>query len=301
MNSVKYYKDFVTYVLLAIFFCLPSIANAAKKTNYNGQVNMPLYNVITDTLLSMTPKVNGKRDDFLMQQVCALGDGKKTYNEVLNTLEANGVGIATFQEANEMKALLQENNTANQQTACTAWIASSLYDVVKTSAWYDVKKVVEPAREEEASSGWMFWKEKKVVKPALEREIQELNIARFKNDVSVKMTIAQANAELYSFIASNLTGDLNKNWSYYQDKISGTIASYSPKYLNKIKKLRANQSQSHFLFTSVTNKGFYAMNTEGIELLQEGGVSVLKVRGVEWLGNGKILGKEYFVSVNTVN
>lgn len=301
MYLIKRYKAYVTYAILGIVFCIPVVANAAEKTNYNSRMNIPLYNVITDTLLSMTPLVNGKKNDFLMQQVCALGDGKKTYDQVLNTLEANGLSIGTLKEAHEIRALLQQNNTANQQTACAAWIASSLYDIITTSTWYDVIKASEPTGEAEIYKGWMFWKKGKVTKPNLDREIRKLNVARFKNDVLIKMTIAQANAELYSLIASNLSGDVSKSWSYYQDDISAIIAYYASYYLNKIKVLRVKQNTSDFLLTNVTSNGFYVMNKQGVELLQEGGLSVLKVRGVEWLGNGKILGKEYFASINALD
>ncbi|MCK6741607.1 hypothetical protein ABKT77_09200 [Enterobacter cloacae] len=252
-------------------------------------LSIPSYNIIAETLIRMTPSVNGKRNDGLLQEICAIAQGAKNKDDVVNSLKGEKVDRST--------AVLLNSDLRSQQSICTAWMASTLFDTVNTSAWMMPVKS-ESVKKPSDSEGWKFWKKKEAAE-VTKQEQHQLDQQRFFRSAQSRLNIAQADAELFGVIAANMEASKDiSTFSGWQQKVAQIVTEHAPSYLNKIKLLTSASNNNHFVSFVVKENSFAVLDSNGYELSQAGGVPLLRVRGVDWLGNGKILGKEYFVSVN---
>lgn len=239
-------------------------------------ISVPAYNLISDTLIAMTPQVKGKRNEFMMQLVCDLARGGKSQQEVNQILKLNNLDAKSIPVQGNALSLLVNNDREQQQTACASFIATSIFFPTSNSVFFDknsAEKSTEPAK---------------------------FNQDAFAREMKVRMSIAQATAQFYAVIANNLRKDKNMSWSDYQQDVASITESYAPEYLNSIRSI-FNANQATYIPVAITLDGLDVIDSRGLELVQTPNISVLKSRGVDWLGNGKILGKEYFVEIRVID
>ncbi|HBE9079628.1 hypothetical protein [Serratia fonticola] len=239
-------------------------------------ISVPAYNLISDTLIEITPQVKGKRNEFMMQLVCDLARGGRNQQEVNQILKQNNIDAKAIPLQGNALSLLVNNDKEQQQTACASFVATSIFFPANNSVFFDKKndeKNSEPAR---------------------------LNQEAFAREMKVRMSIAQATAQFYAVIANNLKKDKNMSWADYQQDVASITESYAAEYLNSIKKIY-NANQATYTPVAITIDGLDVIDSRGLELVQTPNISVLKSRGVDWLGNGKILGKEYFVEIRVID
>lgn len=248
--------------------------SAATDLNVKS-INVPAFNLITDTLNGMN-LINGKRNDFVMQQICGLVRGTKSQNDVNAILARNNIDINSIPKEGALVSLLVNGNKPDQTYSCASYQATSLFQPIDNSSLYDSKKN----------------KKGKVE--------TTLNPERFAQDVKEKMAVAQATAQLYAVIASNLPTDSNLSWADYQKSVVETVYHFSPEYLSLIERLSQSDKASYSL-GEITKSTLNVADSEGHVLQMAAGGVALSSRGVMWFGNGKILGKEYFVPVKIIN
>ncbi|MFB0713419.1 hypothetical protein ACEU59_19980 [Buttiauxella noackiae] len=238
-------------------------------------IEVPAYNLISDTLVGMSAPTNGKRNDFVMQLICDLARGDKTQEEVNATLVRNNVDIESIPQSKSISSLLINGKKADQAATCAAYIATSLLVPTDNTALFDKKK---------SNDG---------------KEEVVLNAARFAEEMKVKMSVAQATANLYAIIASNLDGNSNQSFTDYQENIAKTVYNYAPEYLHLVQTLYIND-RAAYTPRALTKSTLVVEDNLSRELQVDPQGFVLKSRGVIWLGEAKILGKEFFVPLNII-
>lgn len=253
-----------------------SLACAAPADLSVKSISVPAYNLITDTLIAMTPQVKGKRNEFMMQLVCDLARGSRNQQQVNEILKQNNVDIEGIPSQGNAMSLLVNNDRKQQQTACVSFIATSIFFPGDNSVFFNKKQ-----------------DEKSAEPPSLDQ-------AAFAREMKVRMSIAQATAQFYAVIANNLKKDKNLSWADYQQDVANITESYAPEFLKSIKNI-FNANEATYTPVAITVNGLDVIDSRGLELVQTPNISVLKSRGVDWLGNGKILGKEYFVDVRVID
>ncbi|WP_368529583.1 hypothetical protein [Enterobacter cloacae] len=271
-----------------VFLCSSNVVVAAPQ-EVAKSLSIPSYNIIADTLIRMTPSVNGKRNDVLMQEICAIAEGAKNKDDVVNSLKSEKVDRNT--------AVLLNSDLRSQQSICAAWMASTLFNPVDTSAWMMPVKS-ESVKKSSDSDTWKFWKKKDSAEET-KQEQRQLDQQRFFRSAQSRLNIAQADAELFGVIAAGMEASKDiSTLSGWQQKVAQIVTEHAPSYLNKVKLLTSASSTNNFVSFLVKDNSFAVLDSRGYELSQAGGVPSLRVRGVDWLGNGKILGKEYFVDID---
>lgn len=268
----KFLKTVVGGLLyLVTFQAFSAMAELSVKS-----ISVPAYNLISDTLIAMTPQVKGKRNDFMMQLVCDLARGSRTQQEVAQVLAQNNIDAKTIPTQGHAMSLLVKNDQEQQQTACASFIATSLFYPTDNSGFFINKK------EAKSSSPAVFDQD------------------AFAREMKVRMSIAQATAQFYAVIANNLKKEKNMSWSDYQQDVASITENYAPEYLKSIKTI-FNATQATYSPVNITLNGLDVMDSRGLELVQAPNFVLFKSRGVDWLGNGKILGKEYFVEIRVID
>ena len=264
-------------------------------------ISVPAYNMITDTLQSIIPTIDGKRNDFAMQQICALARGEKPQQDVNATLKEKGVDITKIPRSGSVASLLINGDKEQQQMTCAVYLANSVFAPVNNAGYFSKQSGKEKAEPERKTSGWNFWKsDKKEATPAKAEQVV-FNQAQFIHDAKVKMAIVQATAQMYAVIAENIQDDKNQYWADYQQKIASIIYNYAPEYLRKITLFYKGNAAKPLMPVNVTLNSFIVANATGDVLTQQAGNVMFTSKGVAWFGSGKILGKEYFSDVMVIN
>lgn len=240
-------------------------------------ISVPAYSLITDALIAATPTVKGQRNDAVMQLVCDLARGTKNQQQVNDVLKQNNVEVENIPASGSALSLLVNKDAAMQSTACAAYIATSLFSPVNNDVLFDVVKDGKDKNKETAT----------------------LNSEKFAQEMRLRMSISQATAQMYAVIAANLSKDNNLSWADQQNDVVRIVASYAPQYLQSLRNIYT-ASQAIYKPVSIDAKSYDVIDSSGHELMQNPQGPLLTYRGVVWLGNGKILGKEYFVDVRVM-
>ncbi|HHA1921068.1 TPA: hypothetical protein ACOEMI_004572 [Enterobacter ludwigii] len=264
-------------------------------------ISIPAYNMIADTLQSIAPTVNGKRNDFIMQQICALARGDKTQQEVDGILKEKNVDISSINQAGPVASLLINGDKEQQQMACALYLATSLYEPVNIGVYFTKKKSAKNTDTKKESSSWRFWDSDKEEQNKVTAEQVVFNEPQFINDAQVKMAIVQATAQMYAVIAENIQGQSNQYWSDYHQRIAAIVYNYSSEYLRKINVFYKSGMTKNLKPVNVSLNSYTVANDAGDMLTQQDGNLLFTEKGVPWFGNGKILGKEYFADVVVIN
>ncbi len=264
-------------------------------------ISVPAYNMITDTLQSIMPTIEGKRNDFAMQQICALARGEKTQEGINATLKEKGIDVAKIPRNGSVASLLINGDREQQQMTCAVYLANSVFAPVNNASYFSRQPAKEKADKEPKSTGWSFWQsdKKEVQTPKTEQVI--FNQAQFVHDAQVKMAIVQATAQMYAVIAENIQDNKNQYWADYQQKIASIVYNYAPEYLRKISLFYKSAAAQSLVPINVSLNSFTVANSSGDMLTQQAGNVMFTSKGVTWFGSGKILGKEYFSDVMVIN
>lgn len=264
-------------------------------------ISVPAYNMITDTLQSIAPLVAGRRNDFVMQQICALARGDKKQQDVNALLKEKGIDSTQISKMGSVASLLTNGDKEQQQMTCAVYLATSVFEPVNNRIYFTKQKETEKKTKEEKSSGWAFWKSDKKEESKPRGEQVVFNQQQFLNDAQVKMAVMQATAQMYAVIAENIQGERDKYWADYQQKIASIVYNYAPEYLRKITLFYKSGASKPLVPVNVTLNSFTVANQAGDVLTQQAGNVMFTAKGVQWFGNGKILGKDYFSDVTVIN
>ncbi|HII4350443.1 TPA: hypothetical protein ACY4O8_001357 [Enterobacter cloacae] len=286
-------------LISAAFLLFPVIpVLAAPQDLPVKSISVPAWNVITDTLFVMTPAVNGKRNDFLMRMVCGLARGDITQQQVNATLAEKKVNINGIPESGSPLSLLVNGNVTQQATTCAAYLASSLFMPADNQQYFDEKKVPSQPRVDEGNGFWQRLTGKKTTtKNTPEKQEYVLNTVRFEQGAKEKIALAQATAQFYAIIAKNIQSAVPLSYAAYQKRTADVVRNYAGEYLRSIGQFYLSQDKAHFTAMTVDMGSFRVENSTGNAFQMQGSDFLLTARGVPWFGNGKILGKDYFVDV----
>ncbi len=254
---------------------LGSSQTFAAATDLNVKsINVPVYNVITDTLMSMNA-ANGKNNSFVMQQICDLARGDKTQQDVTLLLGKNHVDINSIPAEGSVLSLLINGNKPGQAYVCATYLATLLNQPTDNATLFD------------------YTTDKKGNKQS------SLNAVKFAGVMRLKMSLAQATAQLYAVIAGNLPYSENSSFSEYQQSVARTVYNYAPEYLRLMKVLYTADT-AEYTAGNITKSTLSVADNQGKELQITPLGPVLISRGVMWLGQGKILGMDYFSPVKII-
>lgn len=245
-------------------------------------ISVPVWSIATDTLVSMTPKVAGKRNDVAANALCALSRGEKTVEEIA------ALGITIDGD------LLNASKQA-QQASCAAYLATMQFMPV------DLTRYVETSQSE-AKKGWKLSDLFNNPEPSdtAKPKAESVNQAALINYARLQMATAQATAQLYAVIASNIGNQSQLGWRDYQQQVQLIVSAYAADYLQSIRHYYVALANEPLTIEQATSNSFSVVDTQGHQLIRQQNSVVLRSYGLIWLGEGKILGKEYYVNVNVL-
>lgn len=226
---------------------------------------VPALPVVQSVVMSLAPMINGGRNEALVAQLCNFVNGGEAQEKITNFLTELNIAA----EKNEGLALFTEGKSADRIIACAAFIASSV--------------LIEPNFNE------FIGQDKELEGLSLEERKYHIDREQLAAALAVKLAVAQANADVFALISSNLKANLTLD--EYRLEITRLFKLLAPTYLERVKSHyqgKVNFSvlqmqKDNFIFTSSTGYRF-EFNQQGL---------TLKLLGINWYGNGQLLGNDY--------
>lgn len=291
---MKHYRFFLTVTTLLLALSMNSQAEPLARRF----VSVPVWNIATDTLISMTPNVDGKRSDAAASAICALSRGEKTAEDItayLYSLKMDQRNVTTLMDS--------------PQASCVAWLATAQFLPVDYTPYLQTTTVEAPPTPPQAATkektGWSIADllgTKKPVQQAekMPKEVKTFNHAAFMDNARLQLATAQATAQLYAVIASNIGNQSEMGWPDYQQQVKRIVNEYAPNYLASIRHYYAALVNTPLTLEKISDNAFVVADTQGHQLERQQNQTILRTYGVSWMGEGKILGKAYYVNVNVL-
>lgn len=275
-----------------------SPAAVATTTSTVAVMSIPAYTLITDSLNSLVPKVNGKVNEPVMRLVCDMARGDRVRADIIRALENSKVNVAAVPVQGSPLSVLVHGDTRQQQSVCASYLATSLFSAPDNARYRSVNK--EQISEEKllpAPAKWKVWEEQKTETVTTERQTTVWDTTKFAQDVKVQVALAKATAQLYALLATNL-GTQPQTAEMVDARVKQSLADLAGDYLNSVQQMYRD-TQGQTMTVNLLNETGYAVSDGAGNILRRSDAGLrLTYRGIEWLGNGKILGKDHFVNLS---
>lgn len=271
---------------------------ASATTTTVALMSIPAYTLITDSLNSLVPRVNGKVNEQVMSLVCDMARGDRVRADVIQVLEKSKVNVAAVPVQGSPLSVLVHGDTRQQQSVCASYLATSLFDVPDNTRFRSVKK--EQLTEEKllpAPAKWKVWESQKTEMVTTEREVPVWDTTKFAQDVKVQIALAKATAQLYALLATNL-GNQPQTAAMVDARVKQSLADLAGDYLNSVQQMYRDTQAQTMTVNQLNETGYTVSDGSGNILRRSDAGLRLTYRGIEWLGSGKILGKDHFVNLS---
>ncbi|HCB1499695.1 TPA: hypothetical protein MYO83_002548 [Klebsiella michiganensis] len=271
---------------------------AAATTTTVAVMSIPAYTLITDSLDSLVPKVDGKVNEPVMRLVCDMARGDRVRSDIIRALENSKVNVAAVPVQGSPLSVLVHGNIRQQQSVCASYLATSLFSAPDNLRYRNV--TTEQVSEEKllpAPAKWKVWEEQKSETVTTERQSTNWDTTKFAQDVKVQVALAKATAQLYALLATNL-GNQPQTAVMVDARVKQSLADLAGDYLNSVQQMYRD-TQAQTMTVNLLNETGYAVSDGTGNILRRSDAGLrLTYRGIEWLGNGKILGKDHFVNLS---
>ncbi len=283
-------------LVTSVIFTLP--AHAATEHDYlpANTISMPVYTVINDALKDALPLVNGKVNEPLMRLICDLARGDKSQDEIDLILTRNKVIIDSIPASGNPLSLLVNHDIDQQRIACAAWLASSLRERVNLKQY---KEKMQPASDKNdlENNKWPSWFTGKKKNTEKKSELVVWDKERFNEEAITQMALAKATAQFYALIANDLLQKPFYSFDVLEKCLRQSIKSYSAAYLSAIKVNYKSLIRNGAEVKDLSSNYYKVVDNKGSVLIRDDDNAHLSYQNVSWLGDGKIIGKEYFVEI----
>ncbi|RLM19243.1 hypothetical protein BIY29_16955 [Brenneria alni] len=137
-------------------------------------------------------------------------------------------------------------------------------------------------------------KEKKQKKTVYDNVI---NNDKLMSVLAVKTSIARSNAEYFALIAATLEEQPGLSLEAYTVEVKKKFSALAPHYLKRVQSLYSPSAKGYKLIS--LNQGDYNFKTDGgYTFSRDQSGALLTYNGINWLGNGDIMGKKYALQVS---
>lgn len=240
-------------------------------TNQKHVLSIPALPIIQSSVIALSPLFDGKRHDGYINILTALVRGEKTQEEVNTFLAENKIDATS----NADFALFIGERREEQAVACAAYIASSvLIDP-------NLAEFMEPVPSKDKSAN---------AKPEF-----KIHQDKLTHSLSTKMAVSLANADIFAVIAKELQSKSNLTVEEYRTEVKRLFGLLAMTYLERIQQHYSRGLNYNLI--QIQNGQFTFSCSNGYLFNYDVNSLVLKLSGINWYGNGQLLGKDYFIEV----
>jgi hypothetical protein len=240
-------------------------------TTQKNVLSIPALPIIQSAVIALAPLFDGKRHDGYINMLTALVRGEKTQEEVDTFLAENKIDA----KANADFALFIGERREQQATACAAYIASSV--LIEPN----LAEFMEPMPSKDKSAN---------AKPEF-----KIHQDKLTHSLSTKMAVALTNADIFAVIAKELQDKPNLTVEQYRTEVNRLFGLLATTYLERIQQHYTRGLNYNLM--QIQNGQFIFSCSNGYLFSYDVNSLVLKLSGINWYGNGQLLGKDYLIDV----
>lgn len=253
----------------------------APLANPSKWLDLPALPIVQNAVFTLYETLAPHKNPLVMDHLCALAKGELTQEQINTFIQQQGGIAQQIPPKGHPLSLLVNGDRQAQVQACAAYLATTVLSPLNlnsiavdssASALPDKPKTAAPA-------------------PG------QIDQAKLLSLLPGKLAVAHTNADFFALIAAELQRRPGLTPEQFHQLSMQMFAHFAPNYLQRIKeqtpapgtqyrvlKLDADQ----FMFIS-SNRTLFAYDFSGLRLQQH---------GVSWFGDGKLLGKSYFLKAN---
>ncbi|HBO5669966.1 TPA: hypothetical protein U8189_004235 [Pseudomonas aeruginosa] len=243
-------------------------------------LDLPALPILQGAILSLSKTLVPHRNPLVMEQLCAVARGDIQQENVNAFIQQQGGNAQSIPVQGHPLSLLVHGDRKTQLSACAAYLATSVLLPLNLT---DLMVKTESPEEQEKNK-----------KP--EKSTPQVDRAKLLATLPNRLAIAQANADFFALIAADLQNRPGLTLVQYRQLSIEMFTRLAADYLQRIKEqmpvpgtefkvLKLDTDQFVFVSSSQT---LFAYDFSGLKLQQN---------GMTWFGEGKLLGKDYFLKV----
>ncbi|WDH50947.1 hypothetical protein PUP75_18545 [Pseudomonas chlororaphis] len=254
--------------------------SASSSVKQPKALDLPALPILQSAVLDLANTLVPHKNPLVMEQLCALAKGDIQQENVNAFIQQQGGNAQAIPAQGHPLSLLVNGDRKTQLSACAAYLASSVLLPLNLT-----ELMVEAEHPEPQD------KSKKTEEPA-----PRIDQAKLLATLPNRLAIAQTNADFFALIATELQRRPGLTLVQYRQMSIEMFTRLAADYVQRIKEqtpatgtefkvLKLDSDQ--FIFISST-RTLFAYDFSGLKLQQN---------GMTWFGEGKLLGKDYFLKV----
>lgn len=250
----------------------------APLANPSKWVDLPALPIVQNAVFTLYETLAPHKSPLVMDHLCALAKGELTQEHINRFILQQGGSAQQIPPQGHPLSLLVNGDRQAQVRACAAYLATTVLSPLNlNSIAVDAPASAPPNKTK-----------------TTEHAPAQIDQAKLLTLLPGKLAVAQTNADFFALIATELQRRPGLTPEQFHQLSMEMFAHLAPNYLQRVKeqtpatgtqyrvlKLDADQ----FVFIS-SNRTLFAYDFSGLKLQQN---------GVNWFGDGKILGKPYFL------
>lgn len=243
-------------------------------------LDVPALPIVQGAVVSLADTLAPHKNSEVMAHLCALARGEIQQENINAFIKQQGGDAMKIPQEGHLFSLLVNGDRKAQFSACAAYVATSVFSPLN---------LTELSTTHPSPTPWD--KVKNTEQPVL-----QIDQAKLLASLPNRLAIAQANAELFALIATELQYRPGLTFGQYRQLSIEMFIHLAPDYLQRVKEHTPapniefqvlNLDNSNFTFIG-SNRTLFSYDYSGLRLQQN---------GITWLGEGKLLGKDYFLKV----
>lgn len=237
---------------------------------------LPALPVIQEGVTSLSPTVDGKRNDKVMGQICRLAQGQSSMAQIGLALKEEGILLADIPPQGHPLSMIHDKDNVNQVVACAAYLATSVYSPPN---YGDL--MVDHNLEE--GNGDIS-------------NAQKIDPNKLRALIGARLAIARVNADVYSYIASELESISGLSLDEYRNASARYFSRLAPLYLRRVDAVYALGNGDTYRLLESTDSGFVFISASGFHYENSNGQFFLRYKSIPWLGGNYLMGNEYKIN-----
>jgi hypothetical protein len=262
------YSTLSAGLLACLVGLMPTYAATDKNSAITYSAPMASLPVIQSTVLSLIPTFGGKVNPIIMDQLCALVKGEQTQVQFERFFSDKAISLQALAKQDPGFALLVDKDPNKKITACSAYLASQAFILPDAHA---------------------------LLKQQTKRDAESPLNSDLNQNLSQKLATLKTNAEVFAVIAERNQSISSRSLGAHQQEIVKQFSILAGHYLQRLQQYSSLINAQTIQELDQTNLTF--SSPDGYHFRLRGTDAQLQLHGINWYGDGELLGKRHFIQV----
>lgn len=243
-------------------------------------LDVPALPIVQGAVVTLSGTLAPHKNPKVMAQLCALAKGEIQQEHINAFIKEQGGDALKIPQQGHLFSLLVNGDRKTQFSACAAYVAASVLTPLNLTELASPRPASKPGDTGKSD----------------EPPIPQIDQTKLLASLPYRLAIAQANAELFALIATELQHRPGLTFGQYHQLCVEMFIQLAPDYLQRVKE-HTPATSTEFQVLNLDNRNFTFIGSDQTLFSYDYSGLKLQQNGIIWLGEGKLLGKDYFLKV----